>query len=203
MRITPEITADRTNPPLPDHFRRRYIDGQKVVLPCNDQKIADTVTCDDYIVYCWSPNDRITLSVMGKGNSYLVDQTCGEFFAGERVWSEVQSMLENDIQKFVGEFEESPGKMKERRMPKVSYENKFRVRLSSETMFDFSYSFGWRFNSKCPECFVGDQMKLTQGKCALECAGDDCLLESSEIGSPKVDASNLPFKIPTKELAMF
>lgn len=97
LRIAPDIQAGATSQPLPEHFRRRYIDGSKVVLPCNDQKVADTVTCNDYVVFCFSPQDRITLSVQGKGNSYLVDQTCGEFLTGERDWNQVQAMLENDV----------------------------------------------------------------------------------------------------------
>jgi len=81
LRITPDVESSQ----LPEPFKSRYQvpgpQGTTVNLPCNDMKIADTIQCTNYEVYCTGPNDRITLSVQGKGEMFLLDQNCKDFFA--------------------------------------------------------------------------------------------------------------------------
>jgi len=60
MRFMPEIyDAD-----MPSPMKERYtLSNGETRLPCDDRKVADTITCEDYVVYCTDPNDRIYLSV--------------------------------------------------------------------------------------------------------------------------------------------
>jgi hypothetical protein len=63
-------------------------------------KVADTIACSNYEVYCTGPNDRITLSVQGKGDLYLLDQRCRDFFKNDQDWDALQAMLDSDVTSF-------------------------------------------------------------------------------------------------------
>jgi len=62
------IQPDIYSPSLPSPLRERYHvsnpvnpDEYDVQIPCDNMKVADTLVCDDYFVYCTSPDDMITL----------------------------------------------------------------------------------------------------------------------------------------------
>jgi hypothetical protein len=63
-------------------------------------KVADTISCQNYEVYCFGPNDRITLSIQAKGEIYLLDQSCSAFFQRDQDWNALQKMLDNDVNSF-------------------------------------------------------------------------------------------------------
>lgn len=92
IRMSPNID----DPSLPSPMKERYqvVDASGAVstrLPCNDMKVADTVTCDNFVAYCTGPNDRITLTVQGAGSVFLIDQTCKDFFANDEDWNALQA----------------------------------------------------------------------------------------------------------------
>jgi len=61
---------------MPSPIRERYqIDGVDR-LPCDDRKVADTLSCVDFEVYCMSPFQRFNLTVQGAGDVYRIDTTC-------------------------------------------------------------------------------------------------------------------------------
>ena len=37
--------------------------GFKVEIPCDDMKVADTMICSDFYVYCTTPDDIISLTL--------------------------------------------------------------------------------------------------------------------------------------------
>lgn len=58
IRIMPEIY----DPLMPSPIKERY-QKPEGRLPCDDQKVADTIICNDYVVHCTDPNDRIMFNV--------------------------------------------------------------------------------------------------------------------------------------------
>ena len=39
----------------------------KIVLPCEDMKVADTVQCEDFTAHCTTPEDTIKMTIQGTG----------------------------------------------------------------------------------------------------------------------------------------
>jgi hypothetical protein len=77
----PEIYS--TNMPSP--IRERYqfpITGPSLTrLPCDDRKVADTVVCKDYFIYCTDKSDRVSLKIKGAGEIWSIDENCEDFLA--------------------------------------------------------------------------------------------------------------------------
>lgn len=73
-------------------------------LPCNDMKVADTVTCTDFVAHCTGPDDRITLAIQGAGDVFYLDQRCSDFFAKDADWGQLQNLLIQDVQAFNAKF---------------------------------------------------------------------------------------------------
>lgn len=96
--------------------------------------------------------------------------------------------------------------------------NKFGTQITSSGVFDFTYSIGWKFDSKEPRCFAGDYLKITKPTCELQCGSSQCLLESlkepnkdkrmlqqdnmagPDVSPPSSIASALPLTIPSRRL---
>ena len=62
LGIQPEIHS----PDMPSPLKERYQipdptseDGFYTRLPCDDMKVADTIVCNDFFVYCTGPDDII------------------------------------------------------------------------------------------------------------------------------------------------
>jgi len=86
IRLSPEIYS----PNMPSPLKERYQNAGGTVarLPCDDRKVADTIACNNYVVHCIDPNDRILFSIQGAGDIYVIDQTCREFMANYQNWGE-------------------------------------------------------------------------------------------------------------------
>ena len=48
-------------------------DGFKVEIPCENMKVADSLICEDYFVYCTSPDDLITMQIQGSGDVFVIN----------------------------------------------------------------------------------------------------------------------------------
>jgi len=76
VRIMPEIY----DPAMPTPIKERYqFDGGVTRLPCDDRKVADTIQCNDFYVYCTSADQMINIAVQGAGEIYTIEQTCERF----------------------------------------------------------------------------------------------------------------------------
>ena len=50
IRMQPDIHSDK----LPEPFKSRYQTPSGVRLPCNDVMIADSMKCEETVIYCTS-----------------------------------------------------------------------------------------------------------------------------------------------------
>jgi hypothetical protein len=48
-------------------------------LPCDDRKVADTIVCRDFFVYCTDPSDRVDLRIKGAAEIWGIDMSCEDF----------------------------------------------------------------------------------------------------------------------------
>ena len=84
IRMAPKID----DPALPEPFKTRYqkmvdasgrlVDLKTPRLPCNDVMIADSIACENTVLYCTSKTDKVFFSVQGAGEMYRIDKTCEE-----------------------------------------------------------------------------------------------------------------------------
>lgn len=115
---------------MPSPIRERYQLSNGITrLPCDDRKVADTLSCTDYVVHCTDPNHRILFSVQGAGDIYVVDQTCSQFLSEYQNWGNNQKLLETDFTKFSETFKDANGATKSFQMDNVTFRNKFGVTL--------------------------------------------------------------------------
>ena len=42
-------------------------------LPCDDMKVADTLKCENLMVFCTNPNDKIVFALQGSGDMFFID----------------------------------------------------------------------------------------------------------------------------------
>lgn len=74
------MQANIADPSLPEPFKTRYTstDG-KSRLPCNDVMIADSMKCENTIIYCKSASDEFKFSISGSGDIFHFHQRCDKF----------------------------------------------------------------------------------------------------------------------------
>ena len=87
---------------LPFPFRDRYWIGTSseisnptnnhhTRLPCDDMKVADSITCVDFETNCADANDKILFAVQGAGDQFVIDMSCKDFLAqGNENWSDLE-----------------------------------------------------------------------------------------------------------------
>lgn len=92
IRMQPDIHSDD----LPEPFRTRYQTDSGTRLPCNDVMIADSLTCQDTIIYCTSADDEFKFSIQGAGDIYSFNQRCGDFLSNFN-WDAETELLETDV----------------------------------------------------------------------------------------------------------
>jgi hypothetical protein len=64
---------------MPSPIKERYqIDGV-TRLPCDDRKVADTLNCEEFFVFCTDPAQQVNLNIQGSGEIYTIKKTCAEF----------------------------------------------------------------------------------------------------------------------------
>lgn len=85
------------------------------------------------------------------------------------------------------------------KVSEVTLTNRFGVKMTTDSDFDLTYTFGWRFHSKQPECFAGDTLRISQPSCQFQCDSQQCLLDPA---SKSYVVANLPLQIPTKVLSL-
>jgi len=69
--------------PLKERYQVEDAAGNiSIRMPCDDMKVADTLVCENFDVYCTDPNDMVVFSVNGGGDLFLIQNTCAEFFNG-------------------------------------------------------------------------------------------------------------------------
>jgi len=108
---------------MPSPIKERYqIEGVDR-LPCDDRKVADTLSCTDYEVYCMDPNQQFTLSIQGAGDIYKIDTSCANFMKmGGMNWGEAQTMLNKNFATFQEKYTDSAtGNMNSYSMNKVTF----------------------------------------------------------------------------------
>jgi len=71
----PEIYS----PNMPTPIKERYQIECVTRLPCDDRKVADTIVCNEFFVYCTDPDQTIKLGVQGSGEIMTIDKTCRDF----------------------------------------------------------------------------------------------------------------------------
>ena len=175
VRIMPEIHS----PALKEPFKSRYqvepytINNKrywKTRLPCDSMKVADTLVCNDFVAHCSDPNDKISFSIVGSGDMFLIEAKCSEFFAGSLDWEKVDYLLKEDAKKFTETFSEANGVLKKFKISKVTFINKWGVEQTEEGWFDFEYQLSWKWHSNEPKCFAGDHLTKPKPSCKYQCA---------------------------------
>jgi len=57
--------------------------------------IADSMACDNTIIYCRSADDEFKFSIQGAGEIYSFNQKCGDFLKGFNWETETQLLKRN------------------------------------------------------------------------------------------------------------
>lgn len=170
--------------------------------------IADSLTCQDTIIYCTSADDEFKFSIQGAGDIYSFNQRCGDFLSNFN-WEAETELLETDVnafeQKFLNRVEDAG---------EITYRNSVGDEFTSSDDFKFEYEIGWNIKSLHQECYAGDSFDFPQPRCELECQSQQCLLKpltdhnrsrrlqlagSDIVEATYVDAQ-LPLRIPTEIL---
>lgn len=106
VRIMPEIYS----PNMPTPIKERYqVDGV-TRLPCDDRKVADTIDCKNFYVFCTAPEQKINLAIQGAGEIYTIDETCDSFMRNLQIngnsfnWNTEENLLFNDFNQFQEKF---------------------------------------------------------------------------------------------------
>jgi len=69
VRIMPEIYSTE----MPEPIASRYKFGKDGIrLPCDDRKVADSVICQGYHVYCTSLDQMIDFTLQGSGEIFKI-----------------------------------------------------------------------------------------------------------------------------------
>jgi len=62
--LYPEIYSEDMPSPLKEKFQALDENGDILeTLPCDDTKVADTIVCEDYDVYCSDPDDLVIMAI--------------------------------------------------------------------------------------------------------------------------------------------
>jgi len=79
----PEIHS----PSMPEPLKSRYqADDGSIRLPCDDMKVADSISCEKLFIYCADPMDKISFSIIGSGDMFAIETTCLEFTSHHVDW---------------------------------------------------------------------------------------------------------------------
>jgi len=60
LRLQPDIFSKEMPSPLKERYQVPLNDGTggfEVRMPCDDMKVADSIQCENFDVYCSDPND--------------------------------------------------------------------------------------------------------------------------------------------------
>lgn len=68
IRMMPDIESSKLPRPLKDRYQHTAAAGSFTYLPCDDMKVADSITCKDFEINCADGNDRVVFSIQGAGD---------------------------------------------------------------------------------------------------------------------------------------
>jgi hypothetical protein len=96
VRIMPEIY----DPKMPSPIKERYTIDGVTRLPCDDRKVADSLVCEKYFVFCTDPKQKINLGIQGAGEILTIDATCEDFMNqdSEFNWATAARLLKDNKQ---------------------------------------------------------------------------------------------------------
>ena len=139
-------------------------------------KIADTVICDDFFVYCISSDDVISLTIIGSGDVFRIQQKCSQFLSDGDLsfdWDQLNNLLLSDYHQLNDKINDAGGIPFKTYLKDVTFTNQFGNSITGSDWFTFSYSLGWKFYSNEPKCYSGDHLiDNTVPTCRLQC-GDN------------------------------
>ena len=100
IRMQPDIHSDK----LPEPFKSRYQTPSGVRLPCNDVMIADSMKCEETVIYCTSGDQQFGMHIVGAGEEYHLERKCSDFFADDFKWDIEQKILDTDTSDFINKY---------------------------------------------------------------------------------------------------
>lgn len=159
VRMQPDINSSI----LPEPFKSRYQTLDGVRLPCNDVMIADSMACQDTIIYCQDPLAEFKFQVAGSGEIYYFNRRCSDFLTGFN-WDTERELLKNSVNQF-----EQKWKDKVNKISQLTYLDSKGNEYSNPDDFQFEYTIDWNIRSNEPRCFQGDTFKYPVPKCSLQC----------------------------------
>lgn len=111
---------------MPTPIKERYQLQGVTRLPCDDRKVADTVACDDFYVYCTDVGQKLSVTIQGAGEILTIDQTCGEFMsqAANFNWGNAEDLLMSDYSAFSTQYNEGANR-KTFSLNNASFTNKY------------------------------------------------------------------------------
>lgn len=136
--------------------------------------IADSLYCQDTIVYCTKADDEFQFSIKGAGEIFTFNQPCSDFIK-DFDWEKETQLLQNGLNG-PAEFENKHSKVS-KTVVNFEYENAMGQKFTGSDDFEFEYTFGWNIRSNEPLCYSSDSFHYPQPTCDLYCDSEQCQLQ--------------------------